>query len=122
MNRFLQKTFGGITRTFYWRQFLFGLLFYIPLMYQYLKLLKVEDMYVSGFIMLILSVMQFLFPYARFVYHSITDFLLGGNVLIVNVFIMLIYKLIVGAICWVFSPIIAFFGLVYLYFYHSRKE
>lgn len=122
MNSFLQKTFAGITRTFYWRQFLFGLLFYIPLMYQYLKLLKAEDTYTSVFMILILSTMQFLFPYARFVYHSITDFLLGGNVLIVNVFIMLIYKFIMRAICWAFSPILALFGLIYLYFYHSRKE
>lgn len=123
---FLRKTFGGVTRAFYWRQFLIGLIFFIPLVYQFFYLhQKFEEINQKGaptFIMIfIFGVMQFLFPYAKFVYHSVTDFLMGNNVLIVNTFIMIIYKLMVALFCWIFSPIIAPIGLIYLYFYHSKK-
>lgn len=66
--------------------------------------------------------MQFLYPYARFVYHSITDFLMGNNVIIMPIIILYPFKFMMMLLCWVFSPFIAPLGLLYLYFYHSKNE
>lgn len=119
MSSFFQKTFGGITREFYWRQFFFGLFLYIPLIYQ---IIKSQSSFTGAFLLIVFaSVSQFLFPYARFVYHSITDFLLGNNVFLVNAILVLIFRLFMAVLCWCFSIFIAPVGLIYLYFYNFKK-
>jgi hypothetical protein len=61
----------------------------------------------------------FLYPYSRFVYERIADFIMGDNVLYGNAFIMMLTKLFLMSMCWSFSPIIAPIGLVWLYFHHT---
>lgn len=66
---------------------------------------------------------QILYPYSRFVYHSITDFIFGNNMFIVNAFLMLILKfLMMMMICWFFAIFIAPIGLLYLYYHHTKEE
>lgn len=64
---------------------------------------------------------QILYPYSRFVYHSITDFIFGNNMFIVNAFLMLILKFLM-MICWFFAIFIAPIGLLYLYYHHTKEE
>lgn len=117
---FLQKTFGGLTRAFYWRQFFFGLFIYGLCLY--LISLGKQPFWDKVGIVAVFTLMQFLYPYARFVYHSITDFLLGNNVYFFNAFFLLLFRGLMAVLCWYFSPLIAPLGLAYLYFYHSKKE
>ncbi len=60
-----------------------------------------------------------LYPYSRFVYERIANFIMGDNVLYVNTIVMMFAKLFSMSICWSLSPVIAPIGLVWLYFHHT---
>ena len=72
--------------------------------------------------LLLSTINTFLYPYSRFVYESVVDFVLGENVFIVNVIFMLAIKLVSMLFCWLFAIFIAPFGLAYLYYRHSKEE
>lgn len=66
-----------------------------------------------------------LYPYSRFVYESIVNFIMGDNIFFFQGKLFLIYwfiKIWIMLLCWVCSIIIAPIGLIYLYFYHSRNQ
>lgn len=120
---FLSKTFGGLSRSYYIRQFLFGLIFFAFLLF------IGYDSYTRSGIHSLLAVnigyglvCLFLYPYARFVYESIVGYILGENVFLVNAVFLLTAKFITMALCFFFSIFIAPIGLIYLYFYHSKQE
>jgi hypothetical protein len=71
---------------------------------------------------LILMINSLLYPYARFVYESIVNFIMGDNMFIVNAVLMLFIKLITMAICWCAAIFIAPVGLAYLYYHHSKAD
>lgn len=120
---FLSKTLGGLSKAYYTRQFLFGLIFFIFIVaisyngYNYTG--KISILVTNAILGLICLL---LYPYSRFVYESIIEYILGDNVFFVNAPLMLITKLITMAICFIFSIFIAPIGLIYLYFYHSKQE
>jgi hypothetical protein len=65
-----------------------------------------------------------LYPYSRFVYESVIEFLTGNNEFYVAgnlLFLMIIFKLVMMTLCWTLAPFIAPIGLGYLYFHHSRS-
>lgn len=62
-----------------------------------------------------------LYPYSRFVYESITKFIMGENVFFVNAFLMMLVKVMTMAICYMLAVFIAPVGLVYLYFHHNKQ-
>ncbi|AJW46135.1 membrane protein [Ralstonia mannitolilytica] len=116
MQSILSKTFGGLSRAYYFRHFLFGLIFpaFIfffagnagkPIPYQ---------------MVLFALISTVLYPYARFVYEGVMGFILGNNIFFVNAVVMLFAKFTTMLICWAFAIFIAPIGLVYLYFRHSR--
>ncbi|AJW47354.1 Acyltransferase [Ralstonia mannitolilytica] len=116
MNTLFAKTFGGLSRAYYFRHFLFGVIFpaFIflfasnagkPLPYQ---------------MVLFALISTVLYPYARFVYEGVMNFILGNNVFFVNAIVMLFAKFSTMLICWAFAIFIAPIGLVYLYLRHSR--
>lgn len=118
MANFLKKTFGGLEKSYLIRQYLFGFVFVI-LMLVPISQLKLSDTIVPTIIALIL---WGFYPYSRFVYESIIEFILGDNFIISNIFLFLFVKIMTMGICFVFSIFIAPFGLLYLYFYHSKLE
>ncbi len=63
-----------------------------------------------------------LYPYSRFVYESIVGYIMGENIFFLNAFIMMFFKLITMMLCWCFSVFIAPVGMLYLYFYHTKRE
>ena len=64
----------------------------------------------------------FLYPYARFVYERIANFVIGENEFTLNALFFLIAKFWTMAICWIFAWVIAPVGLTYLYFHHSKSH
>lgn len=55
------------------------------------------------------------YPYARFVYEGITDYILGTNVFYVDAWLLLAWKLLTMFLRWAFAIFIAPVGLAYLY-------
>lgn len=118
MNSILSKTFGGLSFSYYIRQFLFGLVFAVALAFPMFN----GQATISISALLAICINQFLYPYSRFVYESIVEYILGNNVIISNAIIMLMTKITTMALCWALAVFIAPIGLVYLYFYHSKQE
>lgn len=117
-----QKTFGGLSATYYIRQFLFGLI--IPAMLWFIGYVggsNSNNVFFSKY-WLYISICQLLYPYSRFVYESIVEYIVGKNVFFVNALLMLLVKLVTMLLCWTLAVFIAPVGLIYLYFYHSRQE
>ena len=91
-----EKTFGGLSREYYFREFIFGLIFVVLFFYPY----YVKGMTIPPIGVILTAILsQILYPYSRFVYHSTTDFIFGNNMFIVNAFLMLILKVVMMMIC-----------------------
>jgi hypothetical protein len=117
MHPVIAKTFGGLSPQYYFRHFLFGLIF--PAMFLYAS--RHEHEFPIG-AAIFFAVNTFLYPYSRFVYESVVGFLLGNNVFFLNALVMLFVKLVTMALCWTFAIFISPIGLVYLYYYHSKRR
>lgn len=118
MKAVFAKTFGGLSTQYYFRHFVFGLIF--P---AFLAFIASHSPRPTPFVALALfCVNTLLYPYARFVYEGVVDFVLGRNVFYVNAFLMLFAKIMTMAMCWSLAVFIAPLGLLYLYFHHSKLE
>jgi len=120
MKQLMEKTFGGLTKQYYIRQFIFGLIFPAILFFSFLQDNQPISISITTIGLFIVSTL--LYPYSRFVYEIIMSFIMGDNIFWVNTFMMLLVKFITMAFCWSLSIFIAPIGLVYLYFYHSKQE
>ncbi|MDQ0589184.1 hypothetical protein [Variovorax paradoxus] len=121
MHPVLVKTFGGLSRAYYIRQFLFGLIF--PAFTLFMMTRGRSGPTDVGLpLALLFALNTLLYPYARFVYESAVGFVMGNNVFFVNAFLMLFVKAITMLLCWAFAIFIAPIGLIYLYFHHSKAE
>ncbi|WP_028388931.1 hypothetical protein [Legionella fairfieldensis] len=114
MKDFFIKTFGGLAFNYYFRHWIFGLIFPIILFS-----MATED-YISFLEIFLIIVNTFLYPYSRFVYEKICNFILGDNFFIVNTVFLLTTKMISMLICWTGAIFIAPIGLSYLYYHHSK--
>lgn len=119
MNQVIQKTLGGLSKKYYIRQFLFGLIF--PAIF-YIAFSQSETANLSLGFITICIINTSLYPYSRFVYESIVDYILGDTVIFGNILLVMITKYITMAICWTAAVFIAPIGLLYLYFYHTKNE
>ncbi len=118
MHPIILKTFGGLSTRYYFRQFMFGLL--LPaLIFLFQGYLKTPPS-VGDIIFFIINCL--LYPYSRFVYESIVNFILGDNVFIMHAALMLFIKIMTMTICWVAAIFIAPVGLAYLYYHHSKAD
>jgi hypothetical protein len=118
MYSFFSKTFGGLTTSYYVRQFVFGALFAILI----LSFVASSPSGLAGSPGLIVMsvVCTLLYPYSRFVYESVIGYVMGDNVFFVNAVFMLTVKLITMVMCWSFAIFVAPLGLAYLYWRNSR--
>ncbi|MFZ7223061.1 hypothetical protein [Avibacterium avium] len=118
----ISKTFGGLNKAYYFRHFFFGLILFILLEAMLFNAEKgvIDSKFIS--ITIMNCVFLFLYPYSRFVYESVVDYLLGENVSFVNPILLLVTKTMTMFLCFFFSWAIAPIGLIYLYFYHSKQE
>jgi hypothetical protein len=119
MHPIILKTFGGLTSQYYFRQFLFGLIFAVPFSLALFKF----GLHRDDFNMLIIIISNtILYPYARSVYEGVVNFIVGSNVFFVNAVFALFFKLMIMMICWSFAIFIAPVGLAYLYYYHIKNN
>jgi hypothetical protein len=118
MHPFIQKTFGGLSGAYYFRQLFFGFLFALALFFFFSRM-PTSTSRAPLYLFLLVNVL--LYPYSRFVYEGIVGFIMGNNVFFVGAFFMIFVKYITMAMCFVFAIFIAPVGLAYLYWYHSRK-
>ncbi|MEG5264165.1 hypothetical protein TRP66_07665 [Pseudomonas sp. JDS28PS106] len=116
MQDFIRKTFGGLSRQYYLRQLFFGALFFALIAWTALQ--SKQGINVGIIVFALISTL--LYPYSRFVYESIINFIIGNNVFFGNAIMMMTVKLMTMALCWSMAIFIAPVGLVYLYFYHRR--
>ena len=70
----------------------------------------------------LLTINTVLYPYSRFVYESIVDYVVGDTVILWNGFLFIIAKTVTMFLCWLFSIFVAPIGMVYLYWHHSKIE
>lgn len=119
MHPFFSKTFGGLTTSYYVRQFIFGSLFAI-------LILSVAANSSAGLMgkpgLIVMSIIcTLLYPYSRFVYESVVGYIMGNNVFFVNAVLMLAVKVTTMIMCWSFAIFVAPVGLAYLYWRNSRQ-
>lgn len=116
MHPIIQKTFGGLSVQYLIRNFIFGAGMSI-----FLIIVMANSTHGIPVSLILLSIVNaLLYPYARFVYESIVNYIVGNNTFFVNAILMIFVKLMTMMMCWGFSIFIAPFGLIYLYFYHSK--
>jgi hypothetical protein len=91
MLSFLSKAFGGLSRRYYFSNFIFGV-FISSLVITSVKLPLTVNIFVA--------LNAFLFPYSRFVFDSIGSFLLGNTIIVMPLFITLFYKMMLTVLCF----------------------
>lgn len=116
MHPLIAKTFGGLTPQYYFRQFVFGLVF--PVFILLMASNSTQPIKIGMIAFMVVN--SILYPYSRFVYESIINFIMGQNVILVNAIFLLFAKLTTILLCWLFAIFIAPIGLAYLYYYHSK--
>lgn len=116
LKNIFNKTFGGLSIKYYARQLFFGALF--PTIFIYIALSGNKPIQLDFILLLIINTL--LYPYSRFVYESIIEFIVGNNVFFANAILVIMVKIFTIALCWSFAILIAPIGLAYLYYHHSK--
>lgn len=116
MKDIFAKTFGGLTNQYLARQLFFG----IAMAAGFIALTqRAPESPGAGFVAMML-ICAVLYPYSRFVYESIFNFIIGDNFFMLPAAPMMIAKIFMMVVCFALAPLIAPIGLAYLYFRHSR--
>lgn len=116
MNRIIARSFGGLRGEFYLRQLVFGVAIAAVMFW-----MKTLGRPATSSLLIVLTVNALLYPYARFVWISICDFILGETVLYLPAAIVLFAKLVTMFFCFTLAVLIAPLGLLYLYLSHDRR-
>jgi hypothetical protein len=114
------KSFGGLSRAYYFRQLFFGSLF--PLLVVVMSTAGSRPVNLPWSAYVVFAINTLLYPYSRFVYEGVVGFIVGGNLFVVNAFSMLFVKVLTMLLCWGMAIFIAPIGLLYLYIHHSRAN
>lgn len=121
MNPIIRKTFGGLSKDYLFRQFFFAILMGALFMWVGWNG-KDANLYQRIWLTAFTLVCTLLYPYSRYVYESVVGFIMGDNVFFANAFWMMAMKFFTMMVCFFFSYVIAPFGLIYLYYYHSKPR
>ncbi|MGV7209322.1 hypothetical protein ACLB1G_15855 [Oxalobacteraceae bacterium A2-2] len=118
MNDVLAKTFGGLSKQYYFRQLFFAglitLVWYLATQSMPLERRLPQALWIG--------LNTLLYPYSRFVYESVIRFIVGQNFFIVNGVLFLATKLVSMLMCYFLAMFIAPVGLAYLYYHHSKAR
>ena len=112
----ISKTLGGLSTPYYFRNFFFGLLFVVFFIFMASK--STSGIQIGSMLLVVTNAL--LYPYSRFVYESIVEFIVGRNVFYTSAFLMLSVKFISMSMCFILAIFIAPVGLAYLYYRHSK--
>lgn len=116
MHPVIQKSFGGLTSQYYFRNLIYA--FVIAAFF--CSIASLGDTPLSFRLWFVLTVNTFLYPYSRYVYEKIIIFLTGDGVIVTKTFIGISVMLFTVLLCWSFAVFIAPVGLVYLYILNSK--
>ncbi|MEX3932584.1 hypothetical protein AB4Y32_12350 [Paraburkholderia phymatum] len=116
MHPIIERSFCGLNRACYVRNFLFGLIFPAMLYFIFSHAKGNAPVGMLTFMIGFSILNTLLYPYSRFAYESIIDYIVGRNVFLVNAIMMLVVKIMTMFICWYLAIFIAPVGLAYLYF------
>ena len=121
MKSLIEKTLGGLSMQYYIRQFFFGSI--ILAFTYFIATQKTPEISLQDHLPIasLFVLNTFLYPYSRFVYENIMDFIMG-NTMFMSSLITLVFKVITMYVCWQFSIFIAPVGLAYLYYLHSKRN
>ena len=117
MHPVIRKTFGGLSLGYYFRNLVFGLILFALFVF----LLSRGGSLPFGQT-IFFGANALLYPYSRFVYESIFDFVMGNNVFYLPIAVVMFGKIMMMVVCFLFAIFIAPLGLIYLYFYHTKQE
>lgn len=116
-----KNSFLGLRKEYFIRNFVIGMIFSI-LVWVMIDTLEArathhkpfwDIVFVKAFFVL----NGFLYPYAKFLYDSFWDLLIGDKIYVHSINIFTIwFQLFTRVICWGFSWILAPIGLIILYF------
>lgn len=118
MNNFIKQSIGGLSKQYYIRDFLFGMLFFGFFVW----VISTSTTPMKFPPLFIFAISTLLYPYSRFVYETLINYIIGDNRFWTNAILFLMTKFIMMALCWAFAIFIAPIGLIGLYFYHSYQE
>lgn len=118
MRSLFAKTFGGLSGPVYLRHFLFGAIIAAVLI-----AVSVSGKHQPSLTFISLALINaLLYPYARFVYEGVVDYVVGNNQFYWNTLTFLLAKYFTIMMCWVFAVFIAPVGLAYLFFRNSKRS
>ncbi len=117
MHPIFQKTLGGLSPQYYFRQLFFSLLIFG--LFVFMSTHSPNSTPIGMWFYIVISTL--LYPYSRFVYESIVGFVMGENVFFLNAIVMLFAKLVTMMMCWAFAIFLSPIGLAYLYYHHSKE-
>ena len=120
MRQVFQKTLGGLSPQYYFRQMFFSVLIAAFLAYVIVQGGQGKAPPLGAWFFVIVN--TFLYPYSRFVYENVVDFIVGDNVFWVDGKMMIFSKLMTMALCWGGALFVAPIGLAYLYYSHSKAQ
>jgi hypothetical protein len=117
----LARIFGGLSPHYYFRNLVFGLvyqaIFWSAASHSH-KSMPIASIILS---VVVLTTNTLLYPYSRFVYESIVNFIVGWSVYFVNAVLMVVVKWMTMTFCWAFAIFTAPIGVAYLYFARGRS-
>jgi hypothetical protein len=117
MQSFFAKTFGGLSKSYYLRHFFFGVLVAASLIAVVVNSPKSNPSFI-----IFALINTFLYPYSRFVYESVVNFVMGNNVFYGSAIPMLLVKCSTILMCWFFAVFVAPVGLLYLFWRNSKPS
>lgn len=120
MHPIVQKTLGGLSPQYYFRQMFFSLLIAFLLSYMLVQGGHGKMPSMGSWFFILVNTL--LYPYSRFVYESIVGFVMGENVFWVDGKMLIFSKVMTMALCWAGALFVAPVGLAYLYYYHSKTQ
>lgn len=118
MHPIIEKTFGGLSSSYYVRQFVFGLA--LTCLIYAMASSGGHALHVPMLFVMIVNTL--LYPYSTFIYEKIVHFIVGENLFLVSGLLMLATKVVSMLFCWAFAVLTATLGLAFLYWHHSKPQ
>lgn len=119
---FLARTLRGLNPSYFYRQLFFGALIGALWLWMVFKANADAPNAALFTVTVILGVVNtLLYPFARFAYETIMDFIIGSNMFIVNAMLLLMVKLFTMVMCWAFAFFVAPVGLLILFFMNRPR-
>lgn len=110
---FVSRIFGAINPRFLARSYLLGAAIFA--LVTWLSLQADGDLGRALPAILLGVVSTLLFPFAKLVWNSARDFIMGDNLVVMNALVVFAAKFAVNLVLWMFAVLVAPIGVIYLW-------